>query len=63
MMNEETLKGTLNSIGRTVFVECFYVFESYANSKISREDCIEELMQKYPDKIKTGCEVCCSQEN
>ncbi len=60
-MNEETLKDALNSIGRAVFVKCFSVFKSYANSQISREDCIEELMQKYPDKKESGCKVCCSQ--
>jgi hypothetical protein len=61
MMNEETLKDKLNSIGKAVFVECFSVFKSYANSQISREDCIEELMQKYPDKKESGCKICCSQ--
>ncbi len=60
-MNEETLKKALNSIGRTVFVECFSVFKSYANSQISIEDCIEELMQKYPNKKESGCKICCSQ--
>ena len=60
-MNEEKLKNALNSIGRTVFIECFSVFKSYANSQISREDCIEELMQKYPGKKESGCEICCSQ--
>ncbi len=60
-MNEETLKDALNSIGIAVFVECFSVFKPYANSKISREYCIEELMQKYPDKKESGCEICCSQ--
>jgi hypothetical protein len=60
-MNEETLKHRLNSIGRTVFVECFAIFESYEKNQISREQCIDELMQKYPDKKESGCKVCCSQ--
>jgi hypothetical protein len=60
-MNKEILKDTLNSIGRAIFIECFSIFESYANSQISREDCIEKLMQKYPNKKESGCKVCCSQ--
>ena len=59
-MNEKTLKNTLNSIGRGVFVECFSIFESYANSQISRDDCIEKLTQKYPNKEESGCKICCN---
>lgn len=61
IMNEETLKNKLNSIGRAIFVECFSIFESYTNGQISKEDCIEELMQKYPDKQESGCKICSSQ--
>ena len=59
-MNDEVLQGKLNSIGTTVFVEYFSIFESYANSQISKEDCIEKLMQKRPGKQESGCKVCCS---
>jgi hypothetical protein len=62
-MNEKTLKNTLNSIGRGVFVECFSIFESYANSQISRDDCIEKLTQKYPNKEESGCKICCNKQN
>jgi hypothetical protein len=60
-MNEKTLKDKLNSIGMTVFVECFDIFKSYEKRQISREQCIDELMQKYPNKKESGCKVCCSQ--
>lgn len=57
-MNEKELKSKLNSVGREVFVECFYIFQRYALGKITREDCIEELMQKYPNKKESGCSIC-----
>ena len=58
-MNEETLNRKLRSVGKTVFTECFSIFESYENGQISRrEDCIEKLRQKYPKKKKSGCSIC-----
>lgn len=60
-MNKEVLKKKLTSVGRAVFIKCFPVFESYADERILREDCIEKLMQTYPDKKESGCRVCCNQ--
>ena len=59
-MNEEKLKNTLESIGIAIFVECFSIFKNYSEKR-KLKDCIEELMQKYPDKKESGCKVCCSQ--
>ncbi len=58
-MNEQELKEKLNSVGKEVFVECFSIFQDYANDRISKEDCIEKLMQKYPGKTESGCKICC----
>ncbi len=55
-MNEQNLKNKLNSVGRTIFVKCFDIFQSC----ISKEDCIEKIMQKYPEKDESGCNICCS---
>ena len=59
-MNETELKRKLNSVGRKVFVECFYIFQEYATNRISKEYCIKKLTQQYPDKAESGCKICCS---
>lgn len=58
-MTEVELKNKLNSVGRAVFVECFSIFQFYADGRISKEDCIDKLMQKYPNKQESGCKICC----
>lgn len=42
-------------------MECFSIFEHCSKRQKLKEYCIEELMQKYPDKKESGCKVCCSQ--
>lgn len=55
-MTENELQNKLDSVGRKVFVECFSIFKFC----ISKEDCIEKLMQKYSNKTESGCDICCS---
>ncbi len=43
-MNEEELIRKLNSVGKTIFVEYFSIFQEYATGQMSREDCIETLV-------------------
>lgn len=44
-MNEKELKRKLESVGYKQFVNYFYMFQSYANEGITREDCIECLVR------------------
>lgn len=43
-MNDKELVRKLNSVGKAVFVEYFYDFQSYGNGDISKEECIERLV-------------------
>ena len=57
-MNDLELKSKLKSIGSKVFVECFDIFKKYTSHEISKENCIQELVQKYPGKMESGCRIC-----
>ncbi|MFT6403816.1 MAG: hypothetical protein ACJA2U_000165 [Marinomonas primoryensis] len=43
-MFEEELNRKLNSVGKKVFVECFYCFQRYAFGQITKESAIKELV-------------------
>ena len=58
-MNEQELIRKLNSVGKAIFVECFYLFKSYADGQISKEDCINQLVEKKVSN-KNGAAIRCS---
>ena len=43
-MEEQELIRKLNSVGKKIFVEYFFTFQSYAKGQLSRENCIELLV-------------------
>ena len=43
-MDEQELIRKLNSVGKKIFVEYFFTFQSFANGQLSRENCIELLV-------------------
>lgn len=43
-MDEQELIRKLNSVGKKIFVEYFFTFQSFANRQLSRENCIELLV-------------------
>ncbi|MCP4269101.1 MAG: hypothetical protein GY777_26605 [Candidatus Brocadiaceae bacterium] len=45
-MDESKLERCLNSVGKRVFVECYHLFESFAQGKISKEESIEQLVSE-----------------
>jgi hypothetical protein len=47
-MNQDVLIRKLNSVGKAIFVEYFITFQSYSCGKISKEKCIDLLVQ---DKV------------
>lgn len=44
-MNFEDLNRKLNSVGKTVFVNHFNLFESFAHGRLSREQAMYELVR------------------
>ncbi|MDD4362251.1 MAG: hypothetical protein PHF48_07415 [Bacteroidales bacterium] len=45
-MKKDELIRKLNSVGKTIFVEYFQNFKSYSSGQISRERCIDLLVEK-----------------
>ena len=58
-MNEQEMIRKLNSVGKTVFVLYFRLFLEYAEGKISKDKCIDELVE---DKVSNynGASIRCS---
>lgn len=58
-MNEKELVRKLNSVGKAIFIEYFYLFQSYADDQISKEDCINTLVEKKVSN-ENGAAIRCS---
>ena len=52
------LERRLQSVGKKVFVECFDIFQKYANERITEKEAIVEIQKIFPDKQESGCEIC-----
>ncbi len=58
-MQESELIRKLNSVGKTIFVEYFSIFKSYAEERLSKEDFIE-LLVKNNISNANGAAIRCS---
>ncbi len=45
-MNNDELIRKLNSVGKTIFTEYYELFKSYYDEEISKEECIDHLINK-----------------
>ena len=43
-MNDQEMIRNLNSVGKTIFVSYFLLFVSYAKGEISKDKCIDKLI-------------------
>lgn len=46
IMNEQELTRKLNSVGKTIFIEYFSAFKAYSEGRLSKDKCIELLVEK-----------------